>query len=191
MKRWREKIWWSKSEKVLLLYQVKVWEKSKPKCHFRVWNQNSIQFQTCQICNWFASEFTGHKHKSILLTSTFHSEISSKPVGCECQECFTTVKENDEEISHYCNIQLLMNESFTWEQSRLFKWRNSLNSMLRGPQAASNNSPNAFCFSISSGQLLINTMTPKSIVHKSQVQLESKLLILLELHRYIRLHIEF
>ena len=82
MKRWREKIWWSKSEKVLLLYQVKVWEKSKPKCHFRVWNQNSIQFQTCQICNWFASEFTGHKQKSIILTSTFHSEISSKPVGC-------------------------------------------------------------------------------------------------------------
>ena len=107
MKRWREKIWWSKSEKVLLLYQVKVWEKSKPKCHFRVWNQNSIQFQTCQICNWFASEFTGHKHKSIILTSTFHSAISIKPVGCETQECFTTVNENDEEIPRYCNIHLL------------------------------------------------------------------------------------
>lgn len=75
-----------------------------------------------------------------------------------------------------------MKKIFTWELSRLFKWRIPLNSLLRGSQAASNNSPNAFCFSISRGQLLINTMTPKSFVHKSQVQLKSQFLISLEIH---------
>ena len=96
-------------------------------------------------------------------------------MSCSINSCF-------EKANRLEKIQLLMNEIFTWELSRLFKWRIPLNSLLRGSQAASNNSPNAFCFSISRGQLLINTMTPKSFVHKSQVQLKSQFLISLEIH---------
>ena len=96
-------------------------------------------------------------------------------MSCSINSCF-------EQANRLEKIQLLINECFTWELSRLFKWRIPLNSLLRGSQAASNNSPNAFCFSISRGQLLINTMTPKSFVHKSQVQLKSQFLISLEIH---------
>ena len=128
-----------------------------------------FNFTTFQICSLFAKSSVKVAQLRCISNST------STKMFCSINSFF-------EQANRLKKIQLLINEIFTWELSRLFKWRIPLNSLLRGSQAASNNSPNAFCFSISRGQLLINTMTPKSFVHKSQVQLKSQFLISLEIH---------